>query len=134
VPTTPLYALLNQSFGIARHMIDVKWAPLIGATVISRRMWDTLPAAQRSDLLSAGREAGGGLRGGIRKMGEEAVVTMQKRRLQVIHVDAATLADWRKEAEAVYPKMRGAPIPAGLFDEVRKLRDEYRVRAGGGAQ
>jgi len=132
VPTTPLYALLNQSFGIARNMIDVKWAPLIGATVITRRAWDSLPAAQRSDLLAAGREAGGSLRDGIRKMGDDAIVTMQKRRLQVIHVDAATLADWRKEAEGVYPRLRGAQIPAELFDEVRKLRDEYRTRTGGG--
>ena len=81
VPTTPLYALLNQSFGIARNMIDVKWAPLIGATVISRRAWDALPAAQRGEMLNAAREAGEGLRGGIRKMGDEAVATMQKRRL-----------------------------------------------------
>jgi TRAP-type transport system periplasmic protein len=127
VPTTPLYALLNQSFGIARNMIDVRWAPLIGATVIARRAWDSLPAVMRPELLAAGREAGGALRGGIRKMGDEAVVTMQKRRLQVIHVDDAGLADWRKEAESVYPKLRGHLVPADLFDEVRKLRDEYRA-------
>jgi hypothetical protein len=51
-------------------------------------------------MLGAAREAGVLLRGGIRKMGDDAIVTMQKRRLQVIHVDVATLADWVKEAEA----------------------------------
>jgi TRAP-type transport system periplasmic protein len=127
VPNTPLYALLNQSFGIARNMIDVKWAPLIGATVITRRVWDSLPAAQRGDMMKAAREAGVSMRDGIRKMGDEAVATMQKRRLQVIHVDAATVAEWRKEAEGVYPKVRGGMVPAELFDEVRKLRDEYRA-------
>ena len=131
VPTTPLYALLNQSFGIARNMIDVKWAPLIGATVITHRMWDSLPAAQRPEMLAAAREAGVGLRDGIRKMGDEAIATMQKRRLQVIHVDGPALTEWRREAEAVYPKLRGPMIPADLFDEVRKLRDEYRARPGG---
>ena len=131
VPNTPLFALLDQSFGIARNMIDVKWAPLIGATVITRRMWDSLPAAQRSDMMNAALEAGVSLRGGIRKMGDEAIVTMQKRRLQVIHVDAAALAEWRREAEGVYPKLRGGQVPAELFDEVRKLRDEYRSTAAG---
>jgi TRAP-type C4-dicarboxylate transport system substrate-binding protein len=130
VPTTPLYALLNQSFGIARNMIDVKWAPLVGATVITRRMWDSLPAANRADMLKAAREAGVGMRGGIRKMGDEAVVTMQKRRLQVIHVDAAGVEEWRKEVEGVYPKLRGVQVPADLFDEVRRLRDQYRTAAG----
>ena len=76
--------------------------------------------------MKAAREAGVSLRDGIRKMGDEAIVTMQKRRLQVIHVDEPTVADWRKEAEGVYPKLRGRQIPADLFDEVRKLRDEYR--------
>lgn len=131
VPNTPLFALLDQSFGIARNMIDVKWAPLIGATVITRRMWDSLPAAQRSDMMNAAREAGVSLRGGIRKMGDEAIATMQKRRLQVIHADAAALAEWRREAEGVYPKLRGGQVPAELFDEVRKLRDEYRATAAG---
>lgn len=131
VPNTPLFALLDQSFGIARNMIDVKWAPLIGATVITRRMWDSLPAAQRSDMMKAAREAGVSLRDGIRKMGDEAIVTMQKRRLQVIHADAAALAEWRREAEGVYPKLRGGQVPAELFDEVRKLRDEYRATAVG---
>ena len=131
VPNTPLFALLDQSFGIARNMIDVKWAPLIGATVITRRMWDSLPAAQRSDMMKAAREAGVSLRDGIRKMGDEAIATMQKRRLQVIHADAAALAEWRREAEGVYPKLRGGQVPAELFDEVRKLRDEYRATAVG---
>ena len=131
VPTTPLYALLNQSFGIARNMIDVKWAPLIGATVITRRMWDSIPAAHRTAMMDAAREAGAGLRGGIRKMGDEATVTMQKRRLQVIHADAATVAEWRREAEGIYPKLRSSQIPADLFDEVRRLCGEYRAAAAG---
>jgi TRAP-type C4-dicarboxylate transport system substrate-binding protein len=131
VPTTPLYALLNQSFGIARNMNDVKWAPLIGATVITRRAWEGLPAAQRNDMLAAAREAGGALRDGIRKMGEDAVATMQKRRLQVVHADATIVAEWRKEAESVYPKLRGSRVPADLFDEVRRLRDEYRATQPG---
>jgi len=131
VPTTPLYALLNQSFGIAHYMTGVKWAPLVGATVITARTWNALPAAQRSDMLNAAREAGVSMRGSIRKMGDEAVGTMQKRKLQVIPVDAATVADWRREAQGIYPKLRGVQVPAELFDEVRRLHDEYRAFAAG---
>ena len=108
-------------------MIDVKWAPLIGATVISRRVWDSVPSAHKAEMLDAAHEAGEDMREGIRKMGDDAVATMQKRRLQVIHVDDATVLEWRKDAEGVYPKLRGAVIPADLFDEVRRLRDERRA-------
>ena len=130
VPTTPLYALLNQSFGLARNMCDVKWAPLIGATVVTKAVWEKLPQPQRDQMLKAAQEAGQDLRGGIRKMGDDAVVAMQKRKLNVVHADAATVADWRKQAEGVYPKIRGREVPADLFDEVRRLRDEYRTRGG----
>lgn len=131
VPTTPLYALLNQSFGIARNMTDVKWAPLVGATVLTRRTWETFPQDQRPAILAAAREAGIPMRDGIRKMGEDAIATMQKRKLQAVHAEPDVLAEWRREAERIYPKLRGSMIPAELFDEVRKLRDEYRSRTPG---
>ena len=130
VPTTPLYALLNQSFGLARNMCDVKWAPLIGATLVTKATWEKLPQDQRGQMLKAAQEAGRDLRDGIRKMGDDAVVAMQKRKLNVVHADAATVADWRRQAEGVYPKIRGREVPADLFDEVKRLRDEYRSRGG----
>lgn len=129
LPTAPLYALLNQSFGLAPYMNDVKWAPLIGATVISKTTWYNLPPADRANMLKAARDAGQSLRGGIRRMGDEAVVAMQKRKLTVVHADPSVVADWRKQAEAVYPKLRGTLVAADLFDEVVRLRDEYRARA-----
>jgi phosphoglycolate phosphatase-like HAD superfamily hydrolase len=82
-------------------------------------------------MLKAAHDAGYGLRGSIRKMGDEAVTAMQKRKLTVVHADAAVIAEWRREAENVYPKLRGRTVPADLFDEVRRLRDEYRAPGGG---
>ncbi len=131
VPTTPLYALLNQCFGLARYMIDVKWAPLVGATVVSKRTWDRLSEADRVAMLNAARESGESLRGGIRKMGDDAIAAMQKRKLTVVHAEDAVVAEWRREAETVYPKLRGRMVPADLFDEVRRYRDEFRANGKG---
>jgi TRAP-type C4-dicarboxylate transport system substrate-binding protein len=111
-------------------MCDVRWAPLVGATVVSKSVWEKMPQDQRAQMLKAAQEAGRDLRDGIRKMGDDAVVAMQKRKLNVVHADAATVADWRKQAEGVYPKIRGREVPADLFDEVKRLRDEYRSRGG----
>ncbi len=127
----PLLAMLNQWFGLARHMIDVKWAPLVGATVVAKKTWERIPEASRTAMLEAARSAGVRLRGEIRKMGDDAVVEMKKRGLNVITLDAATLAEWRRQAEEAYPKLRGRLAPAELFDEVRRLRDEFRARRGG---
>jgi TRAP-type C4-dicarboxylate transport system substrate-binding protein len=134
VPTTPLYALLNQSFGLAKYMNDVKWAPLVGATLITRRAWDSLAPNERAEMFQAARESGEALRGGIRKMGDEAIAAMQRRKLTVVHADASIVAQWRKQAEGVYPNLRGHTIPADLFDDVHRLRDEFRAHAGGGSK
>jgi TRAP-type transport system periplasmic protein len=134
VPTTPLYALLNQSFGLAKYMNDVKWAPLVGATLISKKSWESLPQNERSEMFQAARACGDGLRGGIRKMGDDAIAAMQKRKLTVVHADPSTVAEWRKETEGVYPNLRGHSIPADVFDEVCHLRDQFHARAGGNAK
>jgi hypothetical protein len=58
---------------------------------------------------------------------------MQKRGLNVVSLDAAQVQAWRSEARAAYPKLRGKYAPAELFDEVLRLRDEFRARSGAGA-
>ena len=139
IPTTPLYALWNQCFTLAKYMNDIKWAPLVGATLVSKAVWDKIPEAQRGPMLQAARESGQQLRSGIRDMGDKAISVMtgglpgkKMDKLTVVHADDAAVADWRKQTEAVYPKMRGKLIPEDLFDEVRRLHEEYRAKARGG--
>ncbi|HSB17894.1 MAG TPA: TRAP transporter substrate-binding protein DctP [Bryobacteraceae bacterium] len=127
----PLFAMLDQSFGLAPNMIDVKWTPLAGATLLSRKTWDRIPAEQRTELLRASRSASAGVRAQVRKMGEDAIVEMQKRGLNVIKLDPATLSKWQVEAKSSYPKIRGEVVPADLFDEVVRLHNEYLSRMGG---
>jgi TRAP-type C4-dicarboxylate transport system substrate-binding protein len=47
----PLFALSDQSFGVAKHMIDVKWAPLIGATVIDTKVWDRIETPTAAEMI-----------------------------------------------------------------------------------
>ena len=53
----PLLALINQWFGLANYMVDVKWAPLIGTTMISKRAWRRITEALRPSLIQVAREA-----------------------------------------------------------------------------
>lgn len=130
-----LMALLEQTFALAGHMIDVKWAPLVAATLVDQRVWDRIPEAMRPELLRAARRAAELERSKIRRLGDEAVVEMQKRGLKVIRPTGAELAGWRAEAEAAYPKLRGTYVPADLFDETKRLVGEFRAsRPGKGSQ
>jgi hypothetical protein len=61
------------------------------------------------------------------------VEAMEKRGLTVLRLDAAALEAWRRAAEGAYPGLRGKYVPAVVFDEALKLRDEYRKSAVGKA-
>src|SRR5206468_10155494 len=76
VPTTPLYALWNQSFALAPYMNDAKWAPLVGATVIAKTTWEKIPQDLRAAMLKAARDSGAELRSSIRSMGDQAIQAM----------------------------------------------------------
>jgi TRAP-type C4-dicarboxylate transport system substrate-binding protein len=122
----PLYAMVEQWFGLATHMTEVKWAPLVGATVISNRAWEGIPANMRPQLLEAARSAGRRLLPEIRQLNEDAIPAMTKRGLNVVRPDSAALASWFAEAKDAYPKLRGRYVSADLFDEVERLRNEFR--------
>jgi len=123
----PLFALSGQFFGLAKHMSDIRWAPLVGATLVSKKAWDRVPAALRPKLLEAARIAGDKFRTEIRALSDQAIVEMEKRGLSVVKTTDAERADWQREAEAVWPRIRGPYVPPALFDEVKAIRDEYRA-------
>jgi TRAP-type C4-dicarboxylate transport system substrate-binding protein len=122
----PLYAMLDQWFGLASNMTELRWAPLVGATVIRKDTWEQIPPAWREKMLASARIAGDELRDTIRALGEDAVPEMEKRGLNIVHLDDAALQQWRTESEEAYPKLRGVYAPADLFDEAVRLRDEFR--------
>jgi TRAP-type C4-dicarboxylate transport system substrate-binding protein len=130
--STELAALAFQWFGLAPNMADLRWAPLTGATVITKAAWDKIPAELRPKLMEASREAGRKLRFEIRRLNREATEVMVKNGLKVHKVPPDVQARWRKMVEDVYPRIRGGIMPAEAFDAVRKLRDEYRAANGAG--
>ena len=134
MPAPPQAAVILQWFNYAKNMTDVKWALLLGATVITKDAWEKLPADLRPALMEASRQAGRKLRDETRRNGQSSVEAMQKKGLNLVHVDAAGEAEWRKAAEAAYPRIRGGVIPADVFDEARKHLEEFRKRSGSGAR
>src|SRR6185436_2868744 len=69
--TAPLAALSNQWFGLTKYMLNLKWAPLTGATVVSKAAWDRISEADRKEVLRIARASGDRLRGEIRKSGDD---------------------------------------------------------------
>jgi TRAP-type transport system periplasmic protein len=128
--TTPLLALSSQWFGLAPHMLDLRWAPLLGATVMTKKAWDRIPIGARPDVLQAAAQAGERLKGDIRAANDKAIKAMKEHGLKVESSTPSIEAAWQKTAEEIYPKIRGTIVPSPMFDEVKRLRDEFRAAQG----
>ena len=127
VPSTPFWALTLQLYPHAPHMLELDWAPLVGAIVVTQTFWETMSPAGREALRAAAEAAGTRMRALSRSQQRESVEAMRKRGLTVHPISPEIEAEWRAMAEALYPKIRGRMVPETLFDEVQRLLREYRA-------
>jgi TRAP-type transport system periplasmic protein len=105
----------------------LKWAPLVGALVIRKQVWDKIPAAAKAALMEAAAEAGQKNKTQGRSESEKSIAAMKEKGLKVQVVDEELEKIWRKEAERFYPLIRGSLVPTEIFDEVQGILTEYRA-------
>ncbi len=127
IPMPPSYALAGQVDRAAPHMLDLAWVALVGALVITKKTWDTIPAEARDAVRKAALETGKLIKADGRRESVESVEAMRKRGLTVHAVTPEVEAEWRREMEAIYPKIRGQLVPAEIFDEVTRQLAAYRA-------
>lgn len=127
VPSTPYFALASQIYNTAPNMLDINWAPIVGALVVTRKAWDDMSPAVQETLRQASEKAGLQMRTQARQEVDDAVEAMKKRGLVVNRPNAEQLREWNALAEAVYPRIRGTMVPADTFDEVLALLKAYRA-------
>jgi TRAP-type transport system periplasmic protein len=127
VPSTPYFALATQVFNTAPNMLEINWAPIVGALVVTQKAWDDMAPAGQQALKVAGEKAGVLIRNKARQEVDEAVDAMRKRGLIVNKPNAEQLREWSELAEKLYPRIRGNLVPAETFDEVFKHLKAYRA-------
>jgi TRAP-type C4-dicarboxylate transport system substrate-binding protein len=130
VPSTPYFALASQVYGTATHMLDINWAPIVGALVVSKKAWDEMSPAAQQALRVAGEKAGLQMRTQARQEVDQAVAAMQKRGLTVHRPNPEQMREWNELAEQLYPRIRGTMVPAETFDEVFLHLKAYRAARG----
>ncbi len=126
VPSTPYFALASQIYSTAPHMLEINWAPIVGALVVTKKAWDEMTPAAQQTVRDASEKAGVQIRKQARQEVEEAVDAMKKRGLVVHQPNAEQLREWNELAEKLYPRIRGSMVAAETFDEVFAHLKTYR--------
>lgn len=127
VPSTPYFALATQIYNTANNMLDLNWAPIVGALVVTRKAWDDMSPETQLAVREAGAKAGAQIRAQARKEVDEAVEAMKKRGLTVNKPNPEQMKEWHALAENLYPRIRGKLVPAETFDEVQGHLKAFRA-------
>jgi len=130
VPSTPYFALASQIYNTAPNMLEINWAPIVGALVLSKKAWDEMSPSTQQAVRAASDKAGLAMRTQARLEVDEAVAAMKKRGLIVNKPNPAQLKEWAELAEKLYPRIRGSMVPADTFDEVFAHLKTYRASQG----
>ena len=126
LPATPLTALSLQWFRSAPNMFENRFAPLVGATIVSKGAWNKIGEKDRETLLAAARGTADHLFEEVPAQEEQALAEMQRRGLRVTQVRPADEPEWRGLALHLQKRMREVTVPDEIFDQASEILAEYR--------
>ena len=131
-PSPPYFALALQFYRDAPYMLDLRLAPLTGATLITDRSWKKISAEDRTKMLEVAAASEKKIQAQAPTLDANAIRDMKdstkaaKVPFQVITLDAAASAQFRAEADKMTASQRGTLVPADVFDAAVKERAAYR--------
>jgi len=131
-PIPPYPASLIQIYRSANYMLDVRVAPLYGATVVADRVWTRIAEGDRAKMLEAGAAMQQQLDTAVPGQDEKALSDMKLRnpKFSITKLDAASLAAFRVEAERMAVTMRGSMVPTEIYEQAVRERDAFRKSKG----
>jgi TRAP-type C4-dicarboxylate transport system substrate-binding protein len=125
-PMPPVYAVALQIFKDAPYMLDIRLAPLLGATVMTDAAWNRISADDRPKLLAAAAAMEQQVNTQAPALDRKSISAMTAAGLQVIRLDAAAASEFRTAAERLGTTLRGGMIPADVYDLAVRERDAFR--------
>lgn len=130
VPMPAFLANFTQIATVTGHLLDLKYAPITGAMIVSAKAWNRLPEDLRGQLRTIADQTGADVRKNSRAEDDAAIGVMQaKQGLKVAQATREVVAEWRSVIGTAYPAIRGKIVPAPLFDEVTSLVRAFRAKA-----
>jgi TRAP-type C4-dicarboxylate transport system substrate-binding protein len=125
-PIPPVYAVALQIFKDAPHMLDVRLAPLVGATVMTDTAWNKISPVDREDLLAAASVMEQQINTQAPGLDARSIATMKTAGLHIVTLDAKAAAEFRGAAENLGATQRGPMVPSEVYDLAVRERETFR--------
>ncbi|MGV8075522.1 MAG: TRAP transporter substrate-binding protein DctP [Syntrophobacteraceae bacterium] len=131
VTSTAQGVVLLQWYNQVSYMSDLKWALFLGGMVVTKSLWEKIPADVRPAIKEAARNACRRMSEFSRRSEPKDIDVLKNHGVEVVPVDDAALSRWRRIIEGAVPQVRGTYVPAEFLDPALELRDQCREAAKG---
>ena len=118
-----LVALSLQWFASAPYMLDLKWGPLIGAIIISKKMWDSIPVEYHEALFEIAKETEARAKA-IMPQSQQALEVMKANGLKIHHLTQEQKDMWYETTKAFYPHLESTLIPEEILNKAIQIRSQ----------
>ena len=119
--TMPIYALAQQSFGIANHMLDLKWGVLMAGIIIDLKTWNRIPEKYHEDLITITEEIQTKYKSLNQEAENNAIAAMEQNGLTVHSITEDEKKMWQDQVNKMESYLRGNIIPETVYDKVIEL-------------
>ena len=123
--TTPVMAYASQWFAFTPYMIDMPWAPMLGAIIVSKRAWQKVPEPLRPQLKSIAQQKSLRLDLEMQRLETQAISEMQKRGLTLIKPDTQQFKKWQSLTKTAFPEFKSKNnIPDEWFETALTMTEK----------
>src|SRR5262245_1113397 len=127
-PLPPTFALGLQIQEVAPHALELNWAPIVGAAIVRKDVWDKIPPDLQKKLQALCEKAGADIRTEGRRFHNDALATLRKGPKTHVHTPtSAERVQWDKLPQELGPQIRARLVPAQTYDEVQQLLGAFRA-------
>jgi TRAP-type C4-dicarboxylate transport system substrate-binding protein len=118
-------AYASQWFAFTPYMIDMPWAPMLGAIIVSKRAWQKVPESLRPQLKSIAEQKSLSLDLEMQRLETQAIAEMQKRGLTLIKPDAQQFEKWQSLTKTAFPEFKSKiNIPDEWFETALTMTEK----------
>ena len=130
-PVPPLVALSYQYFRSAPYMFDHRIAPLVGATIFTKRAWSRIRSEDQASILSVARQTGESFFAEVPPQEAQALQAMKERGLTITRwAEGEDERKWMAMADRFREGLlRDSTIPPEVLREVVRHLEEFRRAA-----
>jgi TRAP-type C4-dicarboxylate transport system substrate-binding protein len=128
INTAPLVVAGYMWFASLKHMIDIPWAPLSGATLVDLKTWERIPENLRPVLKEIAEETGEAVQKSLLTWEQDVIEAMTDQGLVVITPSPEDMAEWQELFEWSWDQLKGDVIPEAWFLEAVRIGKQGKVR------